>query len=93
MKNIIKAVISISTIALLFVTLFDLNSQVRAYKSMQSQWVQKEDSLIRLSDSLQSEVFRAQVEEGRLGITVNQILSKYPKVYAEFNQYLETQTE
>jgi hypothetical protein len=89
MKKYISPILSIATIAMLFYTLFDLKEQVKQIPILEHQL----DSVQYIKDSLHDEAFILHVEMGRHEITREEILTKYPKVYDEYNSYLYTQTE
>ncbi len=89
MKKYIGPILSISTVGLLFYTLFDLKQQVKQIPKLK----QELNSVTYLKDSLHDELFIIRVEAGRHEITRDEILRKYPKIYEEYNSYLETQTE
>lgn len=89
MKKYIGPILSISTIGLLFYTLFDLKQQVKQIPELNKQL----DSISCIKDSLHDELFIISVEAGRHEVTRDEILRKYPKIYEEYNSYLETQTE
>lgn len=82
MRKYISAALSIASIGLLFYTIYDLREQVKQIPVLQSQ-----------NDSLVNEVFILQTELGRVEVGTNQVLSKYPKIYEEYNQYLQKETE
>lgn len=82
MKKYIGPILSIATIGMLFYTLFDLKEQIKQIPQMQKQ-----------IDSLHDETFILGVENMRHEITRDEVLSKYPKVYEEYNSYLSTETE
>ena len=89
MKKYIGPVLSIATIGILFYTLFDLKEQVKQIPQLEREL----DSVQCIKDSLHDEAFMLHVEMGRHEITREEILTKYPKVYEEYNSYLSTQTE
>jgi len=89
MKKYINLILSIGTIGLLFYTLFNLKEQVKQIPILKHQI----DSLEYISDSLHSENFILTSEMGRHEITRGEILTKYPKIYDEYNTFLYTQTE
>lgn len=89
MKKYIGPILSISTIAMLFYTLFDLKEQVKQIPQLKQQL----DSVQHTADSLQDETFMLNVELTRHEITRDEVLTKYPKVYDEYNTFLFTQTE
>lgn len=83
MKKYIGPILSIATIGMLFYTLFDLKNQIKLIPILQNQ-----------VDSLQQELFIEKTDAGRHEITREEILKlKYPKVYEEYNKFLETKTE
>lgn len=83
MKKYIGPILSIGTISLLFYTLFDLKNQVKQIPVLREQ-----------VDSLHQELFIEKTNAGRHEITREEILKfKYPKVYEEYNKFLETETE
>lgn len=89
MKKYIGPILSIATIGMLFYTLFDLKEQIKQIPQLQQQL----DSLQHQRDSLHDEAFNLGVENMRHEITRDEVLTKYPKVYDEYNSYLSTQTE
>lgn len=89
MKKYIGPILSITTIGLLFYTIFDLKEQVKQIPQLQREL----DSVMYIRDSLHDEAFILNVELGRHQITREEILTKYPKIYEEYNTYLYTQTE
>lgn len=93
MRNYLKAFLSIGTMGLLFYTIIDLNTQVKTYKRTHAILIKSQDSLVKINDSLQTEVFTHQVELGRVEIAVNQALSKYPLIYEEYQRFVIDSTE
>lgn len=89
MKKYIGPILSISTIGLLFYTLFDLKEQVKQIPILERQL----DSVQYIKDSLHDEAFILHVEMNRHEITREEVLSKYKKIYDEYNTYLYSQTE
>ena len=89
MKKYIGPILSISTIGLLFYTLFDLKEQVKQIEPLKQQLKQME----HIRDSLHDDLFNAKVELGRHEITREEVLGKYKKIYDEYNTYLYSQTE
>lgn len=86
MRKYLRAILTLATIGLLFYTIIDLNSQVRAFKKAEVQLREQNDSLL-------NEVFIKSVELGRIEVATSQILSKYPTIYEKYNQYLDQTTE
>lgn len=93
MRKYVRAVLSISTIGLLFYTLMDLRNQVQSLKTAQTHAAFHADSLTKVNDSLTNEVFIKSVELGRVEISASQVLSKYPKIYEEYHSFLYDSTE
>lgn len=89
MKKYIGPILSIATIGMLFYTLFDLKEQVKQIPQLQKEL----DTVMYQRDSLHDEAFILNVELGRHEVTREEVLSKYPKIYEEYNSYLHTQTE
>lgn len=89
MKKYIGPILSIATIGMLFYTLFDLKEQVKQIPQLQKEL----DSVMYQRDSLHDEAFMLNVELGRHEVTREEVLTKYPKVYDEYNTFLYTQTE
>ncbi len=83
MKKYIGPILYIGTILLLFYTLFDLKNQLKEIPVLHQQ-----------VDSLNLELFNERVDAGRHEIIREDFLkSKYPKVYEEYNQHYQTETE
>lgn len=82
MKKYINPILNITTITLLFYTVYSLHNDVKEIPVLQQR-----------VDSLQGELFILQTEAMRHEITREQILTKYPDVYEEYNNYLSTETE
>ena len=80
---------SITTISLLFYTLFDLKEQVKQIAPLKEEI----KSLEYVRDSLHDELFNAKTELGRHEITREEVLTKYKNIYNEYNTYLYSQTE
>ena len=89
MKKYIGAVLSITTIGLLFYTLFDLKEQVKQVSVLQHQV----DSLTVIKDSLANEVFILGVTNGRYEITLDHLHETHPKAALEFVNYMNHETE
>jgi hypothetical protein len=51
------------------------------------------DSLMNVTDSLQSELFLNTVDAGRHEITREEILGKYPKIAKEYDEFYSHNTE
>lgn len=83
MKKYIGPIFYIGTVLTLFYTLFDLKNQVKEIPRLHEQ-----------VDSLNTELFIEKANSGKHEITREEILkNKYPKVYEEYNKFLETETE
>jgi len=89
MKKYIGPILSIATIGMLFYTLFDLKEQVKQIPKLQKEL----KSVMYIKDSLHDENFILHIEMSRHEITRDEVLTKYPKVYDEYNTFLYTQTE
>lgn len=89
MKKYIGPILSISSVGLLFYTLFDLKEQVKQISPLKEQI----KTIEKTRDSLHDELFIIKTELMRHEITREEILSKHKKVYDEYNTYLSTQTE
>lgn len=89
MKKYIGPILSIATVGMLFYTVFDLKEQVKQIPQLQEQM----KSLEHQRDSLHDEAFILGVENMRHEATREEVLSKYPKVYDEYNTYLSKETE
>ena len=89
MKKYISAALSITTIGLLFYTLYDLKQQVKQIPVLKSQL----DSVIVIKDSLANEVFIHQAEIGRYEITVDYLLKTRPNAGLAFINYMSYETE
>lgn len=89
MKKYIGPILSIATIGMLFYTLFDLKEQVKQIPVLEHQL----DSVQCIKDSLYDEAFILHVEMGRHEITREEVLTKYPKIYEEYNSFLHSETE
>lgn len=89
MKKYIGPLLSIATVGMLFYTLFDLKEQVKQIPRLKKQLT----TVMFQRDSLHDEAFILNVELGRHEITREEILTKYPKVYDEYNSYLHSKTE
>ena len=57
------------------------------------QLVSKNQKLQNECDSLRDELFIEKVNAGRHEITIEEILSKYPNIKKEYEEYYEHQTE
>ena len=89
MKKYISAALSITTIGLLFYTLYDLKEQVKQIVVLQHQV----DSLTTIKDSLVNEVFIHEVTNGRYEITLDHLQETNPKAALEFINYMNHETE
>lgn len=89
MKKYIGAALSITTVGLLFYTLFDLKEQVKQVLVLQHQV----DSLTVIKDSLINEVFVLGVTNGRYEITLDHLQETHPKAALEFVNYMNHETE
>lgn len=89
MKKYIGAAFSVSTIFLLFYTMFDLREQVKQVDNLQY----KLDSVTTVKDSLYDVNFAAQVEIGRYELTINHLESVNPKAADQFKTYMGHETE
>jgi hypothetical protein len=89
MKKYVGAALSVSTIFLLFYTMFDLREQVKQVDELQFQL----DSVTAVKDSLYDVSFEAQVENGRYELTINYLESVNPKAADQFKTYMGHETE
>lgn len=89
MKKYISAALSITTIGLLFYTLYDLKQQVKQVVVLQHQI----DSLATIKDSLVNEVFMHEISNGRYEITLEHLKETHPKAALEFENYMNHETE
>lgn len=89
MKKYIGPILNLASITMLFYILFHLKEQVKQIPKLQDQV----DTLQHQKDSLHDEAFSLSVEMMRHEVTREEVLSKYPKIYEEYNSYLSTQTE
>jgi hypothetical protein len=89
MKKYISAALSITTIGLLFYTLYNLKQQVKQIPVLKSQL----DSVTIIKDSLVNEVFIHEVTNGRYEITLDYLKEVNPKAALEFENYMNHETE
>lgn len=89
MKKYINAVLSISTIGLLFYTLIDLRKQVEQVEVLKKEL----DSVMVLKDSLYEVNFQTQVENGRYALSINYLESVNSKAADQFKTYMGHETE
>lgn len=83
MKKYIGLILTLGSLLILFYTLMDLKEQVKEIPQLNQQ-----------IDSLQMELFNEKVDAGRHEITREDFLkTQYPKVYEEYNKFLESETE
>jgi hypothetical protein len=80
MKKYIGAILSITSIGLLFYTLFDLKNQVKQIPILEKQL-----------DSLNLEIHLKQVQLGKYEMANEEVIkAKNKKLYEEYTKYLET---
>lgn len=89
MKKYISAALSITTIGLLFYTLYDLKQQVKQIPVLKSQL----DSVSIIRDSLVTEVFNHEIQNGRYEVTLDYLKEVNPKAALEFENYMNHETE
>jgi hypothetical protein len=89
MKKYVGAALSVSTIFLLFYTMFDLREQVKQVDELQFQL----DSVTTIKDSLHDASFRFQVENGRHELGINYLESINPKAADQLKNYIGHETE
>lgn len=89
MKKYINAVLSISTIGLLFYTLIDLRKQVKQVEVLQFQL----DSVIVKLDIQHDLNFATQVENGRYQMFLEHLKEVNPKAADEFENFTARATE
>lgn len=89
MKKYISAALSITTIGLLFYTLYDLKQQVKQIPVLKSQL----DSVSIIRDSLVNEVFNHEIQNGRYEVTLDYLKEVNPKAALEFENYMNHETE
>jgi hypothetical protein len=84
MKKYINAILTLSSVLVLFYIIYDQHKQINAYKS---------NNLNKIIDSLQTELFHVQSEVGRYEITL-ELLSQEDTIAAEkFDRIYQTETE
>lgn len=81
------------TLMCFIIMTFEFFEKDRMYNEYKVTTTKQIDSLSNVSDSLHDELFNSNVEVGRHEITREEILSKYPKVKKEYEEYYEHQTE
>lgn len=89
MKKYINAILSITTLGLLFYILIDLKEQVKQIPVLKKEI----DSLSTVKDSLTNEVFMREIQNGRYESTIYYLEETNPKAATEFKNYLEHETE
>jgi hypothetical protein len=86
MKKYISAVLSISTVGILFYTLFDLRQQVSSLK--------KELVITTAQrDSLHNENFIKHIQLGRYELSLDYLQDKNPNAALQFINYMSYETE
>jgi len=89
MKKYIGPILSISTIGLLFYTLFDLKEQVKELPRLK----EEVNTLIHRADSLHNENYPCQIELNRYKIAYEIFLERNPKAAQEYGTIISEETE
>lgn len=93
----INKIFALITFIIVLHLYFEKNWELNEYKEITS----KQISILKTNlentekerDSLVSQTFRYEVEAGRHEVTIDQVLTKYPDVYREYQYFYEHQTE
>ena len=91
MKKYIGPVLSLASVAMLFYIIFHQKEQIKELKTTMHQNAQKMqtmDSLIRVNDSLVSEVFTEHIRAERYEVTLDRLRSEDSLTAAMFEIYL-----
>lgn len=102
MKKYINPILSLGTAAALLGAIYFQNKEIEKLRAQPKIEVftggdiQKGkliDSLMNVADSLESELFNERVDAGRHEVTREEILTKYPKVAKEYDDFYSHNTE
>ena len=89
MKKYIGPILNITTIGLLFYTLFQLKEQVKELPQVRKEL----ENTKRLADSLHDELFSATTALTRYEITLDWYKTEHPKEAEKFEEWLSHNTE
>ncbi len=91
MKKYIGPILSVASVGMLFYIIFDQKYQIKELKVSiheSAQKIQTIDSLIRITDSLSSEVFTEHIRAERYEITLDRLKSEDSLTATIFEIYL-----
>lgn len=84
MKKYINAILTLSSVLVLFYIIYDQHKQINAYKS---------NNLNKTIDSLQTELFQSQSNEGRYEITLELLSEEDTMAAKKFDRIYHNETE
>ena len=93
MKKYIKAILSLASVGMLFYIIYNQKEQIKDLKSSLNQAHQKiqiVDSLVRINDSLVSDLFIEHMNVERYEITLDRLKTEDSLSAAIFETYLST---
>jgi hypothetical protein len=85
MKKYIGAILSLSSVGMLFYIIFDQQHQIKTLKSSQPNI----DSVQHITDSLGSELFIKHTELDRYEIAIERLRENYPQAAEQFDDCLK----
>ena len=89
MKNYIKAILSLSSVGMLFYIIFNQKEQIKTLNE-KPDLTHQVDSLIKVKDSLDNELFIKHTEADRYEIALDRLREVSPKSAEEFDLFLST---
>ena len=96
MKKFINPLLTFGTTMALLYVIYGQNEQLTKLKSEQVKIYKVPaavDSLQNIIDSLQSEAFSAQTQNGRYELSLEHLYEVNPKAGKQFDEYLNNETE
>jgi hypothetical protein len=85
MKKYIGAILSLSSVGMLFYIIFDQNNQIQTLKSSRPNI----DSIQHVVDSLHDENFTQHIELDRYDIAIERLRENYPQAAEQFDDCLK----
>ena len=89
MKNYIKAILSLSSVGMLFYIIFNQKEQIKTLNE-KPDLTHQVDSLIKIKDSLDNDLFIQNTNVTRYEIALDRLREVSPKSAEEFELFLST---
>ena len=89
MKNYIKAILSLSSVGMLFYIIFNQKEQIKELNE-KPDLTHQVDSLIKVKDSLDNDLFIQNINVTRYEIALDRLREVSPKSAEEFDLFLST---